>query len=83
MTEKIETIVSLVETEIPDFVDGIKAMKEKNGTELIIHQDAFGADYQHDEMILLGSAIKYAGIHGITITITGTNRETLNKKKKS
>jgi hypothetical protein len=31
-------------------------------TELVLlHQDAFAADYQEDEYMLLGMAIKYAG----------------------
>ena len=34
-------------------------------TELVLlHQDAFAADYQEDEYTLLGLAIKYAGLRG-------------------
>jgi hypothetical protein len=29
---------------------------------VILHQDAFAADYQEDEYALLGMAIKYAGV---------------------
>jgi hypothetical protein len=31
---------------------------------VLLHQDAFAADYQEDEYKLLGMAIKYAGLRG-------------------
>lgn len=44
---------------------------------LLLHQDAFAADYQKEEFYLLGMAIKYAGLKGKEVRIIGTNRETL------
>jgi len=43
---------------------------------VLMHQDAFAADYQESELYLLGAAIKYAGEQGVPVTITGKNGET-------
>jgi DNA-directed RNA polymerase alpha subunit len=73
LTKKIENI-------LPDFVNAVKsAAKEESKKQIIIHQDAFSADY--DEYELLGMAIKYAGLYGVSITIQGLNRETLSTKE--
>lgn len=68
----------LITREIPDFIETIKNAEEEN-IDVILHQDAFAADYQYEEFFLLGAAIKYAGLHGRTLHIIGTNRETLKK----
>ncbi len=47
-------------------------MKAEGGV-LIMHQDAFAADYQDSELYLLGAAIKYAGEQGVVINIIGKN----------
>ena len=48
------------ERKLPEFA---KACADD--TELVLlHQDAFAADYQEDEYKLLGMAIKYAGLRG-------------------
>jgi hypothetical protein len=39
----------------------------------VLHQDAFAAGYHKDEYILLGLAIKYAGLHNVAVTIIGKN----------
>lgn len=44
---------------------------------VIFHQDAFAADYQIEELLLLGAFIKKIGMEGKEIRITGKNRETL------
>ncbi len=56
-----------------DFVNQIKQLKSAGVTELTIAQDAFAAGYHVDEFTLLGIAVKYAGLHGVTVTITGKN----------
>ena len=61
-----------MERMLPDFV---KSCRETVGP-LLIHQDAFGADY--DEYELLGMAIKFAGLYGKELRIVGKNRETLS-----
>lgn len=78
--EKIEArkqeIIKQVESKIPDFADMIK---KNNGEAMIIHQDAFCADYDTEELMLLGMAIKYAGMkEGCgDLMIHGKNRSTL------
>lgn len=57
---------------LPSFVESCR----KNEDMAIIHQDSFATDYQQDEYALLGMAIKFAGLHGKEVRITGTNRET-------
>jgi hypothetical protein len=44
---------------------------------VMLHQDAFAADYQEDEYMLLGMAIKYAGLRGKEVRVIGKNRQTL------
>jgi len=52
-------------------------------TELVLlHQDAFAADYQADEYMLLGMAIKYAGLRGKEVRVIGKNRSTLSGEEK-
>lgn len=63
-----------VEKQLPDFV---KMLRGSGAPVVILHQDAFAADYQDAEFRLLGMAIKYAGIFGKTVQIHGRNRETL------
>jgi hypothetical protein len=65
-----------VKTQLPDFIKAVEKMKTEGGV-VIMHQDAFASDYQDNELYLLGAAIKYAGEHGVDITITGRNSETL------
>jgi hypothetical protein len=66
-----------LEMMIPDFKVMIDSAAKSNVDSISIHQDAFAADYQADEFVLLGKAIKYAGIHGVSLTFHGKNRETL------
>ena len=74
INEKAIALQRDVETALPDFVAAVRA----GGIDAIaLHQDAFAADYQDAEFVLLGKAIKYAGIFGREIHITGTNRGTL------
>ena len=63
---------------LPNFVESCL----KNEDLVIIHQDSFAADYQDDEYVLLGKAIKFAGLHGKELRIIGTNRETLKGSRK-
>jgi hypothetical protein len=52
-------------------------------TELVLlHQDAFAADYQEDEYVLLGMAIKYAGLRGKEVRVIGRNRSSLGKENR-
>jgi hypothetical protein len=77
---RMDTVVATVEHYLPEFAKGVKkAAKEAtySGQEeqpmLVLHQDAFAAGYHKDEYILLGLAIKYAGLHNVAVTIIGKN----------
>ena len=73
--EKAIALQLEIETKLPDFV---AAIRNSGNNAVILHQDAFAADYQDAEYVLLGKAIKYAGIFGKQIVIQGRNRETLS-----
>ena len=60
--------------ELPEFV---KACIGKADV-VILHQDAFAADYQEEEFALLGRAIKYAGLCGKLVQVIGHNTATLS-----
>ena len=62
-----------IERMLPEFV---KSCTETSDDPLLIHQDAFAADYNEYE--LLGMAIKFAGLHGKEVRIVGKNRGTLS-----
>lgn len=47
---------------------------------VVLHQDAFAADYQDDEYRLLGMAIKYAGLCGKEVQVVGKNRQTVGEE---
>ena len=68
-TQRESNLIATIKKELPDFA---KACADD--TELVLlHQDAFAADYQEDEYALLGMAIKYAGLHGKELRVIGKN----------
>jgi hypothetical protein len=76
--ERIEVLRATVRKYLPDFARGVAAVAakgEKDST-MVLHQDAFAAGYDDDEYILLGMAVKYAGLHGVNVTVIGKNHET-------
>ena len=40
---------------------------------MLLHQDSFAAEYQEDEYMLLGMAIKYAGLRGKEVRVIRRN----------
>jgi hypothetical protein len=78
--ERIEVLRATVEKYLPDFARGVQTIAEREKGEkdstLILHQDAFAAGYHDDEYLLLGMAVKYAGLHGVVVTVVGRNHET-------
>ena len=75
---RIEVLRATVTKYLPNFVRGvaeIAAKREKDST-MLLHQDAFAAGYHDDEYTLLGMAVKFAGLHGVAVTVHGTNHET-------
>jgi len=79
MMDKEKELINFIEKNIPNFIEVCNQDVDK----ILLHQDAFAADYQEDEYRLLGAAIKYAGLMGKEVTIIGTNRETLQEDGKS
>ena len=68
-----DALIAEVKQSLPDFV----AYCHSPVDAIILHQDAFAASYQEDELLLLGMAIKYAGINGKEVRIIGNNRDTV------
>jgi hypothetical protein len=76
--QRESSLIATIRTKLPKFA---KACAD--GTELVLlHQDAFAADYQEDEYTLLGMAIKYAGLRGMEVRVIGKNRSTLGEEDK-
>ena len=58
--QRESSLIATIRKKLPEF-----AKSCADDTELVLlHQDAFAADYQEDEYTLLGMAIKYAGLRG-------------------
>jgi hypothetical protein len=76
--ERLQRESSLIDTirkKLPEFAKACAADAEL----VLLHQDAFAADYQEDEYALLGMAIKYAGLRGKEVRVIGRNRQTLGQ----
>ena len=69
-----KALIITVEAKLPEFAKSCKIM---DADFVALHQDAFAADYQQEEYELLGLAIKFAGLYGKEVRITGRNRATL------
>jgi hypothetical protein len=68
-------LIATIRRKLPEFA---KACAEDSEL-VLLHQDAFAADYQEDEFVLLGMAIKYAGLRGKEVHVIGRNRSTLGE----
>ena len=71
-------LIAIIEAKLPEFA---KACHERDIPTIILHQDAFAADYQEEEYRLLGMAIKFAGVYGRDVLVSGTNRGSLDQNK--
>jgi hypothetical protein len=78
LMEKEAALTAEVERLLPDFVNSCRDKADV----VIVHQDAFAADYQDHEYALLGKAIKFAGLHGKEVRIIGKNRESLKRSSR-
>ena len=70
-------LIATVRSKLPDFAK----MCADDSEQVLLHQDAFAADYQEDEYMLLGMAIKYAGLRGKEVLVIGKNRRTLGEER--
>ena len=78
MKYRQEGLIIFVEQMLPK----AKEMVATDADVVILHQDAFAADYQKSEYLLLGAFIKYCGLKGKEVRIIGKNRETVNNHSK-
>jgi hypothetical protein len=78
LARKEANLVAVVEKMLPEFA---RACRAHDTPVVIMHQDAFAADYQEEEYRLIGLAIKFAGICGKEVCIIGTNRQTIDESK--
>jgi alkylhydroperoxidase/carboxymuconolactone decarboxylase family protein YurZ len=69
-------LITMIDKTLPDFAAACRA---QDIPVVLLHQDAFAADYQEEEYRLLGMAIKFAGTCGKEINIHGKNRETVGR----
>jgi len=76
--QRESSLIYKVKEMLPDFVHACASDVDV----VILHQDAFAADYQDDEYMLLGMAIKYAGLCGKVVQVVGSNRQTLGEEDK-
>lgn len=74
-----EQLIYKVELECPKIAEMVRDSVKNDVGHILFHQDAFAADYQAHEYLLLGMVIKYIGLvaPGKEIVIVGENRETL------
>lgn len=77
MINDIDERIMGLEEMLREFLPQMLEIAAADGAMVILHQDAFAADYQYEEYALLGMAIKYLGLRGKDVHIIGTNRETL------
>ena len=68
--QRESSLIATIRKQLPDFA----RMCASDVETVILHQDAFAADYQEDEYMLLGMAIKYAGLRGKEVRVIGKNR---------
>ncbi len=58
--EREKVLRALVEEKLPEWT---KLCQNGDAEGALMHQDAFAADFQIEELTLLGAAIKYAGLY--------------------
>lgn len=76
---RVAVLQATVQHYLPEFDAAIKKATTEAGSGaavLVLHQDAFAAGYDDDEYTLLGMAVKYAGLKGVTVKVIGKNHET-------
>jgi hypothetical protein len=76
--QRESSLIATIRKKLPEFA---RACRAPDTPVVIMHQDAFAADYQEEEYRLIGMAIKFAGICGKEVRIIGTNRQTVDQSK--
>jgi hypothetical protein len=78
LARKEANLIAAIEKMLPEFA---KACRAPDTPVVIMHQDAFAADYQEEDYRLIGMAIKFAGICGKEVRVHGRNRETVDQSQ--
>jgi len=77
--QRESNLIATIRKRLPEF-----AKAYADDTELVLlHQEGVAADYQEDEYVLLGMAIKYAGLRGKEVRVIGKNRSSLGEEEKN
>jgi hypothetical protein len=76
--QRESNLIAIVRKKLPDFA----RMCADDSEHVLLHQDAFAADYQEDEYTLLGMAIKYAGLRGKEVRVIGRNRSSFAEEER-
>jgi hypothetical protein len=64
-TARESSLTDAIQRTLPSFFE----LCSQDVEEVLLHQDAFAADYQDEEYRLLGMAIKYAGLQHKTVRV--------------
>lgn len=67
-------LVRTVQEKLPGFVNACAADLDV----IVLHQDAFAADYQEADCTLFGMALKYAGLCGKEVRVISGKTRPLN-----
>ena len=76
--QRESSLIAAIRKKLPEFAK----MCADDAEQVLLHQDAFAADYQEDEYMLLGMAIKYAGLRGKEVRVIGRNRSSLGEEER-
>jgi hypothetical protein len=76
--QRESSLTATIRKKLPDFA----RMCADDTEQVLLHQDAVAADYQEDEYMLLGMAIKYAGLRGKEVRVIGKNRSSLPEEER-
>lgn len=71
-------LIATIRKKLPDFA----RMCADDAEHVLFHQDAFAADYQEDEYMLLRMAIKYADLRGKEVRVIGRNRSSFAEEER-
>ena len=75
---RVSRLKATIEHYMPEFIRMVEDVvaKRDGGEEqaiVCVHQDAFAANYDFDEYVILGMAVKYVGLYDIPIMLVGEN----------
>ena len=76
--QRESSLIATIRKQLPDFAK----MCASDVETVILRQDAFAADYQEDEYMLLGMAIKYAVLRRKEVGVIGRNRSSFAEEER-